>query len=202
MVLITIIACEVSFWVLLVAGLAARYLFRRKRLGAALLIAAPVVDLVLLGVTAVDLRRGAEPTFAHSLAALYIGGSIAFGHSIVRWMDNRWAARHEGAPLPPKPTGRAHSLMAWKNFGLGVIAAGISWGLLLVLEHLALDGVDVTALTSTHDTIRRGLVIGFVIALSYTIWPRKAEDDDARDDDHQPGSARNVEDPRIEVRRT
>lgn len=165
------------------------------------------MDLVLLGVTAVDLRRGAEPTFAHSLAALYLDGSAAFGHSIVRWMDSRWAARHEGAPLPPRLTGRAHSVMAWKNFGLGVIAAGISWGLLLVLERLALEGVDTSALTSAHDTLRRGLVIGFVIALSYTIWPRRAEDDD--DGDRTPADEptradepSRADEPRIKVRRT
>lgn len=53
-----IIACEIGFWVLLLAGLLTRYVLRRPGLGAALLIAVPLVDVLLLAVSAIDLRGG------------------------------------------------------------------------------------------------------------------------------------------------
>ncbi|RQX50832.1 hypothetical protein DLJ57_10885, partial [Micromonospora chalcea] len=93
MLVAVIVGCEVAFWVVLLAGLIARYPLRRPRLGAALLIAVPVVDLVLLAATMIDLRRGATATFAHGLAAAYLGFSVAFGHRMVRWADERFAHR-------------------------------------------------------------------------------------------------------------
>lgn len=40
MLLVIIVACEIGFWVLIGAGLTARYLLRRPRLGAGLLMSA------------------------------------------------------------------------------------------------------------------------------------------------------------------
>jgi hypothetical protein len=65
-----IVAVEIAFWVLLAAGLTARYVLRLPRVGAALLIAVPLVDLVLLGATVIDLRGGATARVAHGLAAV------------------------------------------------------------------------------------------------------------------------------------
>jgi Bacterial regulatory proteins, luxR family len=42
-----IVNAEVLFWVFLAAGLAVRYLMRRPRLSAALLIGVPLIDLLL-----------------------------------------------------------------------------------------------------------------------------------------------------------
>jgi hypothetical protein len=58
-----IVACEIGFWVVLAAGLVSRYVLRRRRLSTALLAAVPLVDLVLLVVSVLDLRGGAEPRF-------------------------------------------------------------------------------------------------------------------------------------------
>jgi hypothetical protein len=103
-VLLAIIgACEVGFWALLAAGMVVRYLFRMPKLGAALLLAVPVVDVVMLVASVVDLRRGGEPSLVHSLAAIFIGVSVGFGHHTIRWAD-RWAAhKFQGAPRPVKP---------------------------------------------------------------------------------------------------
>ena len=79
-----IAACEIGFWVILGAGLVARYLLRWRRVGGVLLLCVPLVDVVLLVASVIDLRRGAEANFTHGLAAAYIGFSIAFGHSMVR----------------------------------------------------------------------------------------------------------------------
>jgi hypothetical protein len=56
---------EIAFWALLAAGLAARYLLRRRRFSTALLVAVPLVDLVLLTATVVDLGRGATAGSSH-----------------------------------------------------------------------------------------------------------------------------------------
>ena len=79
MIVATIAACEILFWVFVIAGLAARYLLERRRLGAALLVMAPVTDLVLLAATAISLHRGDAAHLGHAVAAVYIGFSVADG---------------------------------------------------------------------------------------------------------------------------
>jgi hypothetical protein len=95
-----IVACEVGFWLLLFSGLCARYVLRRKTVSSLLLFCVPLIDVVLLVATVVDLRRGAEATFAHGLAAAYIGFTIAFGGIAVQWADARFAFRFAGGPSP------------------------------------------------------------------------------------------------------
>ena len=58
-----IVACEVGFWPLL-ARAWRPYVLRWPRAGAILLVAAPVVDLVLLVAAVADLRSGAPPAAA------------------------------------------------------------------------------------------------------------------------------------------
>ncbi|MBC6463814.1 hypothetical protein HKK72_39190, partial [Actinomadura sp. HBU206391] len=59
MLLGIIAGCEIAFWVVLLAGLAARYLLRMRRLSTVLLICVPLVDVVLLVASVIDLRGGA-----------------------------------------------------------------------------------------------------------------------------------------------
>ncbi len=127
MIVAVIVACEVGFWVLLAAGLLARYGLRRPRLGAALLIGVPLVDLVLLAATVVDLRGGAVATAAHALAAVYIGFSVVFGHRTIRAVDARVAHRFAGGPAPSKPRrGAAHEWAQWlRGLGAWAIACGL-----------------------------------------------------------------------------
>ena len=103
MLVAIIIATEIGFWVLLGAGLAARYLLDRRRLSTVLLASVPLVDLVLLIATVIDLSGGATAGFKHGLAAAYIGFSVAFGHSVIRWADQRFAHRFAGGPPPWRP---------------------------------------------------------------------------------------------------
>jgi hypothetical protein len=88
-----IVGCEVTFWVLLVGGLTARYRLGRSRLGALLLMGVPLVDGVLLAAAAVDLASGTRADSTHGLAAVYVGFSIAFGPILVRGADRRFAYR-------------------------------------------------------------------------------------------------------------
>jgi hypothetical protein len=133
MVLAVIAACEVGFWVILGAGLVARYLLRMRRLGGVLLLCVPLVDLVLLVATVIDLRRGAEANFTHGLAAAYIGFSIAFGHTMVRWADQRFAYRFAGGPPPWKPPkgGWERARYEWREWFKGLAGWAVACGLLL-----------------------------------------------------------------------
>ena len=112
MILTVIVATEIGFWVLLGAGLTARYVLRSRRLGGVLLASVPLVDLVLLAATVADLRGGATAGASHGLAAIYIGVSVAFGPSIIRWADARFAHRFAGGPAPARPRAPARSTPA------------------------------------------------------------------------------------------
>src|SRR5918999_5442410 len=118
MLVALIVATEIAFWVVLAAGLVARYLLGRRRLGAILLAGVPLVDLVLLTATVIDLRGGATAEVGHGLAAAYIGFSVAFGHSVIRWADARFAHRFAGGPPPQRPPrhGRARARYEWREF--------------------------------------------------------------------------------------
>ena len=95
-----IIACEAAFCVVLAVALAARYLLTQERLSRALLLSLPGIDLLLLLFTAIDLKSGTPATFAHGLATVYIGFTIAFGGVLVKWADVRFAHRFAGGPQP------------------------------------------------------------------------------------------------------
>lgn len=123
-----IAAAEVGFWVFIVLGLVARYLLRRKRLGAALLICVPLIDVVMLVATVLDLRGGGHADITHGLAAAYLGFSVAFGHSLIRWADARFAHRFAGGPAPVKPPkyGPEKVRHEWREWLKGLLAWAIS----------------------------------------------------------------------------
>src|SRR5688572_20009779 len=98
-----IVGCEAAFWLVLVLALAARYLLNRERVSRFLLFSLPVIDLLLLAFTALDLRAGTSATFAHGLATAYVGFTVAFGSRAVRWADPRFAHWFAGGPPPIKP---------------------------------------------------------------------------------------------------
>ena len=96
-----IVACEVGFWVILLLALVIRYLPRNEPLSRALLFCLPLVDLFLLTFTAMDLRRGAAASFAHGLAAAYIGFTLAFGAlalSTYHWVFEADLIQRSGDP--------------------------------------------------------------------------------------------------------
>jgi 2TM domain len=170
-----IIACEVGFWVLLLGGLAARYLLRAKRLSTALLISVPLVDVVLLAVSVLDLRRGGEASLAHGLAAVYIGVSLAFGHQMVRWADERFAHRFAGGPEPVRPprAGRAHAARERQQWGRHLLAY-VTAAVVLGLFTLLVGDVSKTAsLWAVMGPWGIGVVVDFIVSFSYSLSPRK-----------------------------
>ncbi|WIV56707.1 hypothetical protein [Amycolatopsis nalaikhensis] len=143
-----IAAGEIGFWVLIAAGLAVRYLLRARRTSVVLLAMVPLIDVVVLVATVVDLAGGAKANFTHGLAAVYLGFSVVFGPSMVRWADAQFARRfarsfrgvpggeapgpgrspgcHSGPPPPPKRQGREKVRHEWREFGKCLLACGLS----------------------------------------------------------------------------
>ncbi|MFD9476108.1 hypothetical protein [Streptomyces nojiriensis] len=172
MIVALIIACEAGFWVLLAAGLALRYLAKMPGLGAAVLLCEPLMELVLLVVTTLDLKNGAEPDWKHGLAALYIGYTVAYGHYTIKWLDGHAAYRLAGGPKPAGPEyGKARARHEWKLWVRTVIAAAVALALLQVAIWYA---GDVSSLQGWQSGALR--VVGFhaLVAAAYTIWPSKA----------------------------
>lgn len=132
---VLIVACEIGFWIVLLAALAARYLWHRRRLSRLLLLCLPLLDLLLLACTALDLRRGATATFAHGLAAAYVGFTVAFGGLAVAWADAWFAHRFADGPRPVPAPDRGwpavrDELLLW---GRCIVACMLTTGLVEAL---------------------------------------------------------------------
>ncbi|WP_042417296.1 hypothetical protein [Streptacidiphilus anmyonensis] len=181
MLYLLIAGCEIAFWVVLCAALLVRYPLRRPRAGALLLFALPVIDFALFVAALVDLARGAAPTQAHALAAVYVGASLTFGTAMVRWADVRFAARF-GTPeeaeaaaghRPPKrgPAHAAHERRMWLRHLLAW-----SIGALLVALDVAVIGDVQRARPLLNWMGGWGVIlaIDFVWSFSYTLFPRRA----------------------------
>jgi hypothetical protein len=177
MLVALIIAAEIGFWLVLASGLVARYLLGRRRLGAILLAGVPVVDLVLLVATAIDLSGGATAEAGHGLAAAYIGYSVAFGHTMVRWADERFAHRFAGGPPPSRPPryGMAKARHEWRLFAKAVLAWVIGTGLLAAMILVVGDAERTAALEQWVLRLSLVTVIWSLWPITYTLWPAKAK---------------------------
>jgi hypothetical protein len=169
-----VIACEIGFWVVITLGLLARYALRWKRTGAVLLALTPVVDLVLLVATAIDLRNGATASFAHALSAAYLGFSVAYSHALVRAADLRMAHRFAGGPAPRKLYGAAYAKSCWQDLGRTTLAAAISAAVVALLAWITGDPSRTGALDDILPVLLLIVAIELVTALGYTVWPRRA----------------------------
>lgn len=168
---VAIISCEVGFWVLLVAGLLARYPLNLPHVGLVLLAATPVVDLLLLIFTVTDLRTGGEPGAAHGIAALYLGFSVVFGRRMVAWADRtyRQRVRHETVP-DPRPTSWSGKLRAEViDFGRALLAAALA-AVILEICVLLVNGTAYEA--QATDTLRGWYgTLGIILAVWLTTGP-------------------------------
>ncbi|MFD3515247.1 hypothetical protein [Streptomyces sp. NPDC058657] len=191
MIVALIIACEVAFWVLLLGGLSLRYLAKMPRLGAALLLCEPLLEVVLLVVTAIDLKNGAQADWKHGLAAVYIGFTVAMGHYMIKVIDVRFAHRFAGGPAPVKPPkyGTARMVYEWKSAARWILAAGIAAGLLQLAILYVGDSGQVASLRNWQSKMGIVAVINLIIAGSYTLFPKSDPAPDARDADAEPGKA-------------
>ena len=161
-----IVACEIGFWVVLLLGLVTRYLLRWRRTSTVLFVCVPLVDVVLLVATVVDLGNGGAARSVHGLAAIYLGVSVAFGHSMVRWADQRFAHRFASGPPPVRPpkSGPARARHEWREWGKFMLAYAIACGIMLLLIFVVSSPAHTVALW--HGTIPALSVIGGIWLLS------------------------------------
>jgi hypothetical protein len=139
----------------------------------ALLICVPLVDLVLLVATVIDLRAGATAEWAHGLAALYLGFSVADGHQMVTWADG-WAAYFWGSgPRPSKRYGREHAIWALKDIDRAVLAGAIAVALLAPAVWYVDDPQRTAGLTPWFGSAAVVVAIVVIIDVSDVLWPRR-----------------------------
>lgn len=173
-----IIGCEIGFWVLLAAGLAARYLIRRPRLGAVVLALIPALDVALIAAVALDLHGGAEVTAVHRIAGLYLGISVAFGRYLVRWADVRFAHFFADGPAPEKTP--KHGPAAFRHecalFALWLLAAAITAAAVLGLILTVADPEQAAALREVYPVIG---VITVIWLITGPVWELGSERSDA-----------------------
>jgi hypothetical protein len=172
-----IVACEVGFWVILLMGLSFRYLLRKEQLSRALLLCLPLIDVLLLVFTGMDLRRGAAATFAHGLAAAYVGFTVAFGAMAVKWADAHFAHQFAAGPAPPKSPFRGWSAVRYE-FSLWarcIVACIITVVLVEALIQFAGAGGATEPLLSWHKHAFGCIVIWFFFGPVWTLatsWRR------------------------------
>jgi len=172
--LAVIAAGEIGFWVLIGAGLAARYLLRAPTLGAVLLASTALVDLVVLIATVIDLQRGAVANWSHGLAAAYIGVSVAFGRRMIRWADQQFAYRFAGGPVPDQPPkhGPERVRYEWQQWARFALAWAIACGLILAMIVLVDSPERTEQLWTWLLRLTTVLVIWFV---GWPLWASLAQ---------------------------
>lgn len=170
-----IVACEIAFWIVILAGLSVRYGLKRPKLGMALLALTPVIDLVLFVLTGVDLYNGAVATTAHGIAAVYIGVSIAFGKSMIDWADRwyRYLFIKDKDAKPPKRYGMEYAKHELKGFLCHALSFLIGGALLLGMITFINDPSRTEALGGILRVWGIVLVIDGLIMISAFIWPKQ-----------------------------
>ncbi|MBG0852470.1 hypothetical protein I2W78_11640 [Streptomyces spinoverrucosus] len=179
MIVTLIIVCEVGFWVLLAAGVFFRYGLRMRRTGLGLLLLEPLLEVVLLVATAIDLKNGADPSWKHGLAALYIGYTVGHGHRTVKWLDGHAAHRLGGAAPPMRPPryGMARARHEGRVWLGTLLAAAVATGLLQIAMWYVDDPSRTSSLEQWQYAAWRAAGIHGLVALTYAIWPKKAPAD-------------------------
>ncbi|MFK0042164.1 hypothetical protein ACIQTW_20200 [Paenarthrobacter sp. NPDC090517] len=191
--ILAIVAAEVLFWVFLLGGLALRYIVRAQRASTIALTAVPLVDAALLTFVMIDVASGAPPTQAHALAAIYLGFTIAFGHSMVAWADARFRHRFADGPKPKKPRkgSRAEVKALWLEWFRAMLASGIAvamLGLMLAIEGSGIpQSIDAAA---EHPYWATMVLLGTVVGIWFLAGPAfagrgKDHSQDARQPERQ-----------------
>lgn len=173
-ILVVIVAGEVGFWLLIGAGLVARYLLRAPALGAVLLAGTVLVDVVVLIATVLDLRGGAVANWSHGLAAAYIGVSVAFGRRMIRWADQHFAYRFAGGPVPDQPPkhGLQRVRYEWQQWARFALAWAIACGLLLTMIMMVDSPERTEQLWTALLRLTAVLIIWFV---GWPLWASLAQ---------------------------
>ncbi len=172
-----IIFCEVAFWVVILLGLVSRYILKQKALGLFFLALTPVIDLILLITTSVDLMNGATAETPHAIAAVYISVSLVFGKSMIKWADDRFRyyVMKEG-PKPYKPVGYAYSKSYAKSWLKHLLSYIIGTGILHLIVYLIHDKSRTEAMDGIIHIWTIVIIIDLIICITYFIWPPKKKE--------------------------
>lgn len=173
MITFLIVMAEVCFWIFIILGLVTRYVFEKEKLSIWLFGVTPLIDLILLIFTVFDLKSGAEATFVHALAAIYIGISIAFGKQMIKWADIKFKYHFLKIDnRPAKLFGIERGKKEMEGFFRHLIAYLIGATLLVGLKYLLRDTTtDEGQLMATLRTWSVILGLDFFISLSYRVFP-------------------------------
>ena len=172
-----IVACEIGFWVVLLLALAVRYLLHKERLSRALLLCLPLIDLLLLAFTAMDLRRGATATFAHGLATAYIGFTVAFGGMAVKWADAHFAHRFAAGLAPTKAPSHGWEVVRYdfNLWGRCIVACVITMALVEAIVQFVGASEGIQPLLAWHKYAFGCIVLWFFFGPVWslaTVWRR------------------------------
>ncbi|MET9293042.1 hypothetical protein [Streptomyces sp. NPDC003077] len=175
--------CDILFWVLLAAGLTARYVKGWKRLGGGILLCVPLLDIVLFVATVISLKDGAEVDIWHGLSAAYLGFTVAFGHDTLRWADEKFGRRFGGVPERPREIlyGRDRVMREWRSWLRFLLAYAVSCALLIGMTWFV-GGVERGALLLAWlNPLTKILIYSLVWPVIVTIRPgRKPEETASR----------------------
>ena len=168
-----IIAAEVAFWIVIIAGLFSRYVLKFKKVSILFFLLTPLIDLGLIVLTVIDLRNGATATTAHGLSVIYIGVSIAYGKTMIAWADEKFQICFLKKPSTKKAlTGMSKAIFELKMWARHVIAFSIGsllfWG---IITYVGSQGTE--ALSGVWRVWGLVLLIDALICLSYFIFPKK-----------------------------
>lgn len=171
-----IVACEVGFWIVILLGLVSRYLFNRNKLGLFFFALVPVLDLLLILATAIDIGRGGKPTIAHAIAPLYLGVSLVYGKSMIAWADERFRyyIKREGEK-PIKRYGMDYAWHSLKGSLKHILAYVIGGALLLGMIAYVGKAAETEVFWETLKVWGIIVLIDNGISLTYFIWPRTAK---------------------------
>ncbi len=138
-----------------------------------LLLCVPLLDVVLIVASLADVASGSPPGPVHGLAAVYLGFTVAFGHSMVRWADARFAHRFAGGPPPPPVPrhGPAKVRYEWRAWGQALFAWVLALGVLQVFATVADTGVPDPLTWSADPMWSWAARTGVVVAVWFVGWP-------------------------------
>ena len=165
-----IVIAEISFWVIVVAGLLARYVLRMNRLSNILLAVVPLVDIVVLIVTILDLREGRSIEFAHQVVELYLGLSLILGPSTIRWCDEKMHGmlKHEGSQ-------RISKKLEWRDSMLRELIFLAKWSVAVGISWMINQGLIFVAVNdSQREAIQKAAIMPLnkilIVALFGPVW--------------------------------
>lgn len=169
-----IITAEIAFWIVIIVGLICRYVFKMPKLSIFFFALTPVIDLLLVLLTAMDLKAGTPASTAHGIAAIYIGVSIAYGKTMIAWADVKFQQWILKASIEKETlTGMAKGKHEMNMLGRHIVAYIIGTGLLYAMTLFIGSNTDTSPLFQVMKVWGIVLTIDAIISISYVIFPSK-----------------------------